>query len=582
MSDFAKLPQINCIDDWHPECFLDDMNRVTHLFTRLVLSKKIFIILGLIVAFLASSAFGQTVYVDQTLGHDNGTGSIGDPYKTIAKINSLTFGPGASILFKRGEIWRERLVPPSSGSAGNPITFGAYGSGASPIISADDILTGFTPEVVGGFTAYYKVVPVEPKQVFQDGVRYAVAGAKASLVTGSFYWDSGNSRVYVRTTGDNSPASFKIEATQRLNAIVVDSKDYVTIDGLHPTKGNWAAVDVINESDNFSIINSTIDYAYAVGVGAYSGTSDQTGGLIQSNDISYNGYAGIWLINHTVAWTIKLNAVHHNCLHNGDVDYTAGIKFNTGKDNIVEQNLVYSNGGPNVTGERGYGIWVDMGGPASGYIIRRNSVYLNRLTGIFVEVTSGVLVHHNVVYNNGTVGITTFGIAVCGRPHADDASSNPAIGNSILNNTIWQNTGNPTTYGIGVYNNSLTAASGTEAGVLIDNVFKNNIVMGFSRALVAHTGGENDGTMGHGNVYEYNSFGPEAPNFIFWGLTGNSYKNTYAEWETAYGGPTHSVPGDPLLTNPPMDFTLQPASPAINAGVNVGLTTDFDGKPIGH
>lgn len=38
---------------------------------------------------------------------------------------------------------------------------------------------------------------------------------------------------------------------------------------------------------------------------------------------------------------------------------------------------------------------------------------------------------------------------------------------------------------------------------------------------------------------------------------------------------------DPLMTNPAgLDFTLTSASPAINAGIDVGLTTDFAGNPI--
>ena len=72
------------------------------------------------------------------------TGSTG-PWQTIAKVNSSTFNPGDSILFKAGDTWREQLTVPSSGSAGNPITFGAYGSAtSSPIISGTNLLTSWT------------------------------------------------------------------------------------------------------------------------------------------------------------------------------------------------------------------------------------------------------------------------------------------------------------------------------------------------------------------------------------------------------------------------------------------------------
>ena len=55
-------------------------------------------------------------------------------FKTIAEVNAKSFAAGDSCLFNRGQTWREQLNPSSSGSAGLPITFGAYGSGAKPKI----------------------------------------------------------------------------------------------------------------------------------------------------------------------------------------------------------------------------------------------------------------------------------------------------------------------------------------------------------------------------------------------------------------------------------------------------------------
>jgi hypothetical protein len=94
----------------------------------------------------------------------------------------------------------------------------------------------------------------------------------------------------------------------------------------------------------------------------------------------------------------------------------------------------------------------------------------------------------------------------------------------------------------------------------------------------AEYGCENDGTMGSGNVYTYNHFGAAAAGFIGWGH--GVTKATYALFDTAYGSATSSLTSDPLFVNPTTDFHLQPSSPAINAGVDVGLTGDYEGKPI--
>jgi hypothetical protein len=57
---------------------------------------------------------------------------------TIEKINKTKFSPGDSILFKRGDAWREgqALYGYSNGTPGHPIVFGAYGKGAKPLILA--------------------------------------------------------------------------------------------------------------------------------------------------------------------------------------------------------------------------------------------------------------------------------------------------------------------------------------------------------------------------------------------------------------------------------------------------------------
>ena len=80
-------------------------------------------------------------YVDKTTGSDSDTGLTEElAWETINKVNISSFNAGDSILFKKGEIWREQLTVPDSGSDGSPITFGAYGSGADPIISGADLI----------------------------------------------------------------------------------------------------------------------------------------------------------------------------------------------------------------------------------------------------------------------------------------------------------------------------------------------------------------------------------------------------------------------------------------------------------
>ena len=68
---------------------------------------------------MSSAGWAATYYVDATNGNDsNLETSQSDPWKTIAKVNSSNFQPGDNILFKRGEIWREKLIVQSLGIEG--------------------------------------------------------------------------------------------------------------------------------------------------------------------------------------------------------------------------------------------------------------------------------------------------------------------------------------------------------------------------------------------------------------------------------------------------------------------------------
>ena len=90
-----------------------------------------------------SPLWATTYYVDNcvSVGNDRNNGtSPSTPWLTINKVNTSKFNPGDSILFQSTCTWREQLTVPSSGAAGSPITFGAYGTGAAPIISGADVL----------------------------------------------------------------------------------------------------------------------------------------------------------------------------------------------------------------------------------------------------------------------------------------------------------------------------------------------------------------------------------------------------------------------------------------------------------
>src|SRR6202034_844455 len=81
----------------------------------------------------SASAWATTYYGSSSAGSETNNGtSASTPWETVWHVNAQSLQPGDSILFKRGDVWNESLVPPSSGASGNPIVFDAYGTGAAP------------------------------------------------------------------------------------------------------------------------------------------------------------------------------------------------------------------------------------------------------------------------------------------------------------------------------------------------------------------------------------------------------------------------------------------------------------------
>lgn len=90
----------------------------------------------LFIALLPHFVSAQTIY------HVASDGS-GD-FTTIAQVNAATFSPGDNILFRRGDTFYGAIVVSNSGSSGLPITYGAYGTGAKPIITGMQSVTSWT------------------------------------------------------------------------------------------------------------------------------------------------------------------------------------------------------------------------------------------------------------------------------------------------------------------------------------------------------------------------------------------------------------------------------------------------------
>ncbi len=113
-----------------------------------------------------------TYYVSSAGNNSNNGLSPGASWLTVAKVNGFSFVAGDIVLFNRGDSWAEQFTVPTSGSAGNPITFGAYGTGANPLFNKA--------------TGSIIVIPARTDIVIQDIDATATTGTAA--INGSGVW----------------------------------------------------------------------------------------------------------------------------------------------------------------------------------------------------------------------------------------------------------------------------------------------------------------------------------------------------------------------------------------------------------
>jgi len=81
-------------------------------------------------------ALGTNYYIDSINGDDSNSGiSASVAWKTIDKLNSVSFAAGDNLNFARESVWSGTILTiQSSGTPTNPITLKSYGSGKLPLL----------------------------------------------------------------------------------------------------------------------------------------------------------------------------------------------------------------------------------------------------------------------------------------------------------------------------------------------------------------------------------------------------------------------------------------------------------------
>lgn len=494
---------------------------------------------------------GTAYYVDASGGNDSNSGtSPENAWRTIAKVNQFSYSssspanlqPGDSILFKRGEIWREMLyLQKFHPTAEAPVTIGAYGSGALPIINGAQRITNWSDQggnvwrASVGWTNPQTRGDVEgpnipsPEVLIVNGERGALKANSGSLSSaGDWYYDSGNSYLYLYSA--SSPTDVELPVWPRaVMATWFADVDHVILENLEFKNTLYHLLTVRPGNDNW-IVRNTVGHhngeinANGEGVdrnGYNFNDSDNT--VISGNTVYEAGANGIMVIrssNVTVEDNTVYNSYHHN------IDMKGG---NGAHGNVIRNNTVYTTDDYAGTTLNGIVLTDDDDGqyrPTSDIQVYGNAIYNVTVNGLLVygSTTDDILISNNVVYD-------------CGR----GIRLRKANGSIIVKNNI-----------------GMSSQEGWHPMIYIDEAYS---MSGF--------------VLDHNLWYKPASLAEKT----FGQIDATAYSSV-ASWQSS-GRDAHSVFVDPsFLDLGNFDFRLSAGSPAIDAGTDVGLVTDKSGNGI--
>jgi hypothetical protein len=477
-------------------------------------------------------------------------------YATIASINALSMSAGDSVLFKKGKTWRERLVPPTSGTAANPIVFGSYGSGAKPIINGSTVTTGWT--LYSG-AIYYAVIANAPTVVVQDDTLLKfwawttnVATTFATAAAGSF--SANGDTAFVWTTLGNSPNSHTMQVSSSADnhtgcGIYAHNLSYVIIDGLTVCNSATQGIYFLEETteSNITIQNCTVFNTGTSGI-QLGGPADATmsrNNLFDKDTVYHCQQHGLGFFYHVHNSTVS------NCL-SYENSCTAPLGYHgitawsdnatSAPDSItIDHNTVYRTGmiSSSVVSTDGAGIQCDNN--AKDCVVRYNLSYSNYGAGLYSNGGVNNTFYYNIAYHNVGGGVIT--------------TPNAAFTVTIENNVIYGN------YLYGIEMDAAHTGSTIKNNILCDNttyemkIYNNGAADVINNNLVYHAAGGN---------------------FMRWDWD----PETWAVWKSTSAQDASSVNANPVFTDSAAHtFTLQSTSPALDIGANVGLTVDYAGNP---
>ena len=224
---------------------------MVHLHKHLIKKTRMkkLLLLGAFILFFIGILFSENFYIDTVNGADSNPGtSPSTAWKTVKKVNDVTFSPGDVIHFKSGQTWRESLRC-QSGDENEPLIYTSYGDGEKPLFLASidlcyedfwinkrDNIWSVEPDSfsTGRITNYLDIGNII---LTKKGETSKTAGWKRWNLEeltkqADFYHDTENDILYFYSDINPAHIYYEMEAAMKQNIFEINKCEYLIIDGL--------------------------------------------------------------------------------------------------------------------------------------------------------------------------------------------------------------------------------------------------------------------------------------------------------------------------------------------------------------
>jgi hypothetical protein len=507
-------------------------------------------LLTTIIVFFSMISFSATYYID-TKGSNSNNGSIGSPWLTLKYACDHATNAGDVIHVNPG-VYTETVQ--SLLRVGVSIV----GEGNTSVIKSNITST--------------------------NGTIYAASGTQGT---------SGNQSIsYIKMDGSNLAAFDGVVIVGRSNfsihhcefvdfqhgaVLFFGRNDMASTDATTPATGNTFYNNIVTNCAYYTTVGSG-----AVRIGGQTGMlihdnvitqPDRTGGTgangygikycgggfnrglkIYSNTITVYPYAGTGFDFAIELWNVRGGTEIYNNTIQGVIDVCNWANNNLGYSFSTK---IYNNTIGFNTLQAKREVAITFEGAFDGVHIYKNRIKNVAIAMLFndgmvdgvTDTQSNFNIYSNIIYEVGVSGLTNNGNAIYFTTDLNLSNIN------FNNNTIYA----------GVVGSPIAGFRFTPTGTINNLGFKNNIIVGFKSAPVYFEACNPNIVSLENNLYYQN---------------GHSNTPLYSTSTVTSKTEQNNLIADPLFVSSGRDFNLQTSSPAINKGLNVGLTTDFSGSPL--